>query len=360
MEPDTHYAKSGVLNIAYSISGEGPIDLVMVPGFISHLEYAWREPSLARFLRKLSAYCRVIMFDKRGMGLSDRLPSGLTPTLDERIDDVRAVMDAAGATRTVLFAWSEGGPMSIRIAATDPERVAALILIGTTARFPSGPDFPEGIPQEILDLAIESWEEAWGTGVALELYGPSVADDERVRSWWARYQRFAATPGAVAATLRMHLAVDVRDALPKIRAPTLIIHRVDDMLVPVTCARYLAKTIPGARYLELSGSDHMYWLGNQDEVLKPITTFLATTLEGAPRELMRQRRRRRPAVGWESLTEAELDVVRLVAEGLTNPEIGSRLFVSPRTVQTHLSHVFTKLGLSKRSEVAAEVTRRAS
>jgi pimeloyl-ACP methyl ester carboxylesterase/DNA-binding CsgD family transcriptional regulator len=359
MEPETRYAKSGKLNIAYSVSGEGPIDVLMVPGFISHLEYAWREPSLARFLRKMSAFCRVIMFDKRGMGLSDRMPSGLTPTLDERIDDLRAVMKAAGSTRVVLFAWSEGGPMSIQAAASDSERVAALILVGTTPRFPSAPDFPEGIPQEILDLAIEAWEEEWGEGVALELYGPSVADDDRVRSWWAAYQRFAATPGAVAATLRMHLAVDVRDALAQVKAPTLIVHRVDDMLVPVTCARYMANTIPGARYLELPGCDHMYWLGNQDEVLSAIRAFLAATLEGAPIERMKQRRRRRPSVGWESLTEAELDVVRLVAEGMTNPEIARRLFVSPRTVQTHLGHVFTKLGLSNRAEVAAEMTRRA-
>ena len=167
MDPETRYAKSGSLNIAFSTCGDGPLDLLMVPGFISHLEYAWREPSLARFLRKLSSFMRVIMFDKRGMGLSDRLPSGRTPTLEERMDDARAVLDAAGATRVVLFAWSEGGPLSIRIAAADPGRVAALVLVGTTPRFRSGPDFPEGAPQEILEMAIEAWEEEWGTGVAL-------------------------------------------------------------------------------------------------------------------------------------------------------------------------------------------------
>jgi pimeloyl-ACP methyl ester carboxylesterase/DNA-binding CsgD family transcriptional regulator len=338
MDPETRYAKSGSLSIAFSTCGDGPLDLLMVPGFISHLEYAWREPSLARFLRKLSSFLRVIMFDKRGMGLSDRLP--------------------AGATRVVLFAWSEGGPLSIRIAAADPGRVAALVLVGTTPRFRSGPDFPEGAPQEILEMAIEAWEEEWGTGVALELYGPSVADDQRVRSWWAAYQRFAATPGAVAATLRLHLAVDVRDFLPHVRAPTLIIHRTDDMLVPVTCARYMAERILGARYVELEGSDHMYWLGDQDEVLYAVKSFLADMVEDAPLERMKQRRRRRPAAGWESLTDAELDVVRLVAEGLTNREIAARLFVSPRTVQTHLGHVFAKLGLSHRAEVAAETARR--
>lgn len=332
------------------------MSLVMVPGFISHVEYSWKEPSLARFLRKLSAFARVITFDKRGMGLSDRDPAE-TPSLEERMDDVTAVMDAAESARAILFAWSEGGPMSILFAATYPKRVSGLILVGTTPRFSAAPDFPEGLPRDVLELAIEAWREEWGTGVALELYGPSVAHDGRVRNWWAAYQRFAASPGAVAASLRMHLDVDVRDAVPRIMAPTLIIHRVDDMLVPVTCARYMAERIPGARYLELPGSDHMYWLGDQDETLSAIRRFLAETPEGAPIWALKQRRRR-PSLGWESLTEAELDVVRLIAEGFTNREIAQRLYVSPRTVQTHVGHVFTKLGFSHRAEVAAEASRR--
>lgn len=357
MEPETRYAANGPLNIAYRVFGEGPVDLVMVPGFISHVERAWEEPSFARFLRKLSAFSRVIAFDKRGMGLSDRDPAGETPSLKERMTDVRAVMDAAGSRRAALFAWSEGGPMSILFAAIQPERVAALILVGTTPRFPDGEDFPEGIPRQVLEVAIEAWQEEWGTGVGLELYGPSVAHDDRLRSWWAAYQRSAATPGAVAASLRMHLDVDVRDALPRIQTPTLIVHRVDDMLIPVTCARYMAKRIPGARYLELPGSDHMYWLGDQDAMLGEIKNFLAETPEGAAVKALKQRRRR-PSTGWESLTEAELDIVRLMAEGLTNREIARRLFVSPRTVQTHVAHVFTKLGASRRSEVAAQASRR--
>ena len=257
------------------------MSLVMVPGFISHVEYSWKEPSLARFLRKLSAFARVITFDKRGMGLSDRDPAE-TPSLEERMDDVAAVMDASEAARAILFAWSEGGPMSILFAATYPERVSGLILVGTTPRFSAAHDFPEGLPRDVLELAIEAWREEWGTGVALELYGPSVADDERVRSWWAAYQRFAASPGAVAASLQMHLDVDVRDALPRVKAPTLIIHRVDDMLVPVTCARHMAGRIPEAQYLELPGSDHMYWLGDQDETLSAIRSFLAADARRRP------------------------------------------------------------------------------
>jgi pimeloyl-ACP methyl ester carboxylesterase/DNA-binding CsgD family transcriptional regulator len=357
MEPETRYARSGSLNIAYRVFGDGPLDLVMVPGFISHVEYAWREPSLARFLRKLSAFCRVVAFDKRGMGLSDRELPERTPSLEQRIDDVRAVMDAVGSVRAALFAWSEGGPMSTLLAATDPDRVAALILVGTTPRFCAAPDFPEGVPRWLLEEAVEAWQEEWGSGVGLELYGPSVADDDRLRSWWAGYQRFAASPGAVAASLRMHLDVDVRDSLPSIRAPTLVVHRTDDMLVPVTAARYMAERIPDARYLELPGADHMYWLGDQDETLSALRAFLAETPEGAAIKALKQRRRR-PTTGWESLTEAELDVVRLVAEGLTNQQIATRLYVSPRTVQTHVAHVLAKLDVSRRAEIAAEASRR--
>jgi pimeloyl-ACP methyl ester carboxylesterase/DNA-binding CsgD family transcriptional regulator len=357
MEPETRYAPSGRLNIAYRAFGEGPVDIVLVPGFISHVEYAWREPSLARFLRRLSAFARVIAFDKRGMGLSDSDPSGKTPSLVERMSDVRAVMDAAESKRAALFAWSEGGPVSILFAVTCPDRVAGLILVGTTPRFPDGEGFPEGIPREILDLAIEGWREEWGSGVGLELYGPSVADDDRVRGWWAAYQRFSSSPGAVADSLRLHVEVDVRQALARVEAPTLVIHRTDDMLVPVTCGRYMAERIPGARYLELPGSDHMYWLGNQDETLDAIRTFLAETPDGAAVKALR-RRRQRPALGWESLTETELDVAHLIAEGLTNQEIATRLYVSPRTVQTHVAHIFAKVGASHRSEVAVEASRR--
>jgi pimeloyl-ACP methyl ester carboxylesterase/DNA-binding CsgD family transcriptional regulator len=357
MEPETRYARSGDVSLAYRVFGEGSIDLLMVPAFISHVEYAWREPSLVRFLRLLSMFCRVIAFDKRGMGLSDRIADGGTPTLEQRMDDVRAVMDEAGSARAVLFAWSEGGPMSIRFTVTYPERVTALVLVGTAPRFAAGPDFSEGIPRDVIERFIETMEAQWGSGVGLELYGPSVADDDRVRSWWSAYQRYAASPGAVAASLRLHLDVDERHQLTHIRAPTLIIHRVDDMLVPVSCARYMAGRIPGAIYVELPGSDHMFWLGDQDATLAALTRFLADTEVGAAIRQVKQRRRR-PSAGWEALTHAELDVVRLLADGLTNREIAQRLYISPRTVQAHVAHIFTKLGVSRRSEVAAEASRR--
>jgi pimeloyl-ACP methyl ester carboxylesterase/DNA-binding CsgD family transcriptional regulator len=352
------YVRSGTAKLAYQVSGDGPLDLLLVPGFISHVDYAWREPSLARFLRQLGAFTRVIGYDKRGMGLSDRDPSDATPTMEQRVADVVAVQDGAESSRAALFAWSEGGPTAVRFAVEHPERVAALILTGTTARFSDAPDYPQGIPREVLELAIEVWQEAWGTGVALALYGPSVAGDPQVAAWWAAYQRFAATPGAVANSLRMHLDVDVRDSLPRVAAPTLILHRVDDMLVPVTGGRYLAEHIPGAVYRELPGSDHMYWLGEQQETLEAIKDFLGRTPGGAAIAELRRRRRRGPARGWESLTAAEMEVVRLVGLGLTNRGIAARLYVSPRTVQTHVGKAIAKLGVTSRSGIAAEVARR--
>ena len=355
--PTTRYARSGDLNIAYQVFGTGPIDLVMVPGFISHVEFAWQEPLLARFLRKLSAFTRVITFDKRGMGMSDRDRRRETPSLAERIADICAVMDTAGCRRAVLLAWSEGGATSLLFAQRQPERVAALVLLGTTARFTANADFPEGIPREFLELFINTMRQDWGTGVGFELYAPSMADDARMRSWWASYQRFASSPGAVAASLRMHLDIDVREVLPNIAVPTLVMHRTYDMLIPVECARYTAARITGARYVEQSGEDHMYWLGDQDSTLSAIRQFLAETPDGAPVAALRQSRRR-PTSGWESLTEAELDVIRLVTAGMTNRQMAARLYVSPRTIQTHVSHIMRKLDLGRRSEIAALASRR--
>jgi DNA-binding CsgD family transcriptional regulator len=206
-------------------------------------------------------------------------------------------------------------------------------------------------------LFIDAMREDWGTGVGFELYAPSMADDARMRSWWASYQRFASSPGAVAASLRMHLDVDVRHVLPDIAVPTLIMHRTYDMLVPVECASYTAARVTGARYLEQPGEDHMYWLGDQDGTLSAMRDFLAGTPEGAPIATLRQSRRR-PAVGWESLTEAEMDVVRFVTAGMTNRQIAARLYLSPRTIQTHVSHIMRKLGIARRSEIAAETSRR--
>ncbi len=354
MVGSTQYATNDGVHLAYQITGDGPIDVLMVPGFISHVEHRWQEPTFARFLRQFGSFTRLIAFDKRGMGLSDRDPMDVTPNMSERIADVGAVMDAAGSSRATLFAWSEGGATAIRFAASQPHRVAALILVGTTPRFTAAPDFPEGIPRDLLQLAVEVWQQQWGTGVALQLYGPSVADNPRFAAWWAAYQRHSASPGAVASSLLLHLDVDVRADLPQLRTPTLILHCVDDMVIPVTCARYCAEHIPDARYRELPGSDHIYWLGDQRRTIETIRNFLADSIEGA----LVKHRRRRPSAGWESLTPAELEVVRAVGTGLTNRQIAAELFVSPRTIQTHIASTFSKLGVTSRAEIAAEAARR--
>ncbi len=355
--PDVRYAPSDGFKIAYQVFGDGPIDIVLVPGFISHVEYGWHDPLLARFLRRLGTFARVIAFDKRGMGLSDRDPRRDTPTLDERMADIDAVLDAAGSTRSALFAWSEGGPTAIAYAHSRAERAVALMLIATTARFTQSADFLAGIPAEVLETFIETMVDEWGTGVGYELHAPTLADDARTRDWWASYQRYAATPGAVEASLRLHLELDVRGLLGGLTVPTLVLHRTGDLVIPVECGRHLGAAIPGARYIELSGVDHMYWVGDQDAVLNAVRARLIDSSAGAALSALRQKRR--PArSGWEALTASELDVVRLLASGMTNQQIADRLVVSPRTVQTHVSHVLAKLDLRNRAEVAYEAARR--
>jgi pimeloyl-ACP methyl ester carboxylesterase/DNA-binding CsgD family transcriptional regulator len=355
--PDIRYANSSGLKIAYQVFGDGPMDLIMVPGFISHIEHAWREPMLSRFLRRLSGFTRVIAFDKRGMGLSDRDPKRITPSLTERCDDIAAVMDAAGSTIAGLLAWSEGGPTALQFCASRPERCGGLILMGTAARFSTAPDYPWGVPREVLRLFVDTMEAEWGTGVGFELYAPSLADDRRAKAWWASFQRLAATPGAVAASLAMHVDVDVRPLIPGVRVPTLVLHRRFDRVVPVECGQFLGQAMPTATYVEDPDGDHMFWLGSQSATLEVIRQFLAGTPQGAGIARL-SRSQRRVRSGWESLTEAELTVVGLIGHGMTNPQMAERLFVSPRTVQTHVAHIMVKLGMDRRAEIAAEATRR--
>jgi pimeloyl-ACP methyl ester carboxylesterase/DNA-binding CsgD family transcriptional regulator len=357
ISPAIRYADSSGLKIAYQVFGDGPLDVVLTPGFISHIEYAWEEPLLARFLRQLSSFTRVIAFDKRGMGLSDRDPERLTPTLEQRCDDIEAVMNAAGSTSAALLAWSEGGATALSFCDSHLPRCLALVLVGTAARFKTAPGYTCGIPEDILRLFVDTMTAEWGTGVGFDLYAPSLSEDRRARAWWSTYQRLAATPGAVAASLEMHFDLDARPLLPKILVPTLVLHQRHDLVVPVECGRYLATSIPHARYVEQPGEDHMYWLGNQDNTLQAIRTFLSQLPQGAAINQLRPSRKR-PSIGWESLTAAELDVVRLIAHGMTNPQIATRLYISARTVQTHVAHVMTKLGYVRRSEIAAEATRR--
>ena len=267
MEPETHYARSGHVRIAYQVVGNGPLDLVVVPGYISNLDHVWDEPGLAHFLSRLSAFSRLILFDKRGTGLSDRL--GDLPTLEERMDDVRAVMDAVGSKQAALFGISEGGAMSILFAATYPERTRALVLYGSYGHFPTWV-----LPPEKFDAFINFIEKAWGTGASLNVFAPSKVSDERFKKWWSRFERLGASPSAAIALMRMNNEIDIRHVLSAIRVPTLVLHRTGDPRVNVEAGRYLGSSIPEARYVELPGADHVPWVGEVDRLADEIEEFL--------------------------------------------------------------------------------------
>ncbi|HKQ74401.1 MAG TPA: alpha/beta fold hydrolase [Blastocatellia bacterium] len=272
--PEVHYASSGEVNIAYQVIGDGPFDLVFVMGWISHLEYFWSEPSFARFLRRLSAFSRVILFDKRGTGLSDRVPLEQLPTLEQRMDDVRAVMEAVGCDRAVLCGVSEGGPMCSLFSATYPEKTIALVMIGSYARRLKGEGYPWGPTEADQELFFDEIRKNWGGPVGLEKRAPSVANDPAFREWWAAYLRRGASPGAALALTRMNTEIDIRHVLPTIRVPTLVIHRTGEQCFQVDEGRYLAENIPGAVFVELPGIDHLPFVGDQDAIIDAIEEFL--------------------------------------------------------------------------------------
>ena len=280
MQPETHYAKSDDVHIAYQVTGEGPIDLVFVPGFVSHVEASWQSPGSAKCFRRLASFSRLILFDKRGTGLSDRTSHIFT--LEQRMDDVRAVMDAVGSERAALFGVSEGGPMSILFAATYPERATALVLYGTYAKRAWAEDYPFGWRDEEWAAFFANVESHWGTprGLNLDIWAPSIARDEHAQGEMAAYMRTAASPGAVRAVMQMNREIDVRHVLPAVRVPTLIVHRTGDRNIAIQHARYIAEHIPGARLVELPGDDHMPWLGDSDVLLDEVEEFLTGVRHG--------------------------------------------------------------------------------
>jgi len=272
--PETQYARSGEVNIAYQVIGDAPIDLVFVMGWVSHLEYFWREPTFARFLLRLASFARLILFDKRGTGLSDRVPINELPTLEQRMDDVRAVMEAVGSERAALCGVSEGGPMCSLFAATYPEKTLALVMIGTYAKRIRDDEYPWAPTTEQREHFFQQMQEQWGGPVGLEERAPSVADDQAFREWWATYLRMGASPGAALALTQMNAQIDVRQVLPLVRVPTLVIHRTEDRCLKVEEGRYVAESIPGAKYVELPGRDHLPFVGDQDAILDEVEEFL--------------------------------------------------------------------------------------
>lgn len=273
-KPETRYIQNGEVNIAYQVIGDGDLDIVFVMGWVSHLEYFWEEPHFAAFLQRLASFSRLILFDKRGTGLSDRVPLSELPTLEQRMEDVHAVMDAAGSEKAVLIGVSEGGPMCSLFAATYPERTTALVMIGTYAKRIKDEDYPWGVSKEDREKFFEMMQRDWGKPVGIEERAPSMAADENFRNWWATYLRMGASPGAAVALTKMNAEIDVRNVLPSVRVPTLVIHRSGDLCLKVEEGRFVADLIPGCKYVELGGFDHLPFVGNQNEILDEIEEFL--------------------------------------------------------------------------------------
>ena len=280
MQPETQYARSRDVNIAYQVVGEGPRDLVYVPGWVSNIEMMWEEPAMARFLTRLASFSRLILFDKRGTGLSDRVSNEELPTLEQRMDDVRAVLEAVGCELAALFGHSEGGNMCALFAATYPQRTAALITLGSFAkRRDPDDDYPWAPTADEREETVADVERNWGhlRPEDIEYYAPSRSGDEQFVRNLERYFRRAASPGAAAALLRMNSHIDVREVLPTIRVPTLVLHRAGDHDVHVAEGRYLASKVPGAKFVELAGDDHWISAGDTDAIADEIEEFLTGT-----------------------------------------------------------------------------------
>jgi class 3 adenylate cyclase len=275
--PVTRYAQSGDINIAYQVMGDGPVDIIIVPGFISHVEFMHEMIGYTSFLRRLSAFARVVTFDKRGQGLSDRA-HGIAP-LEQRMDDVRAIMDDIGSQRAMLLGFSEGCPMSILFAATYPERVSHIILFGGFARFA---DYAGDIEDRTRRTV-----GTWGTGARINALMPSLAANPDSVALFAKFERLSASPGAVRAVIQMNALIDVRSILPSVRVPTLVLHRQNDANVPVERGRELAERIPDAKYIEYPVAGHAFWYGDVEPLLGDIEEFVTGAREGSATELER-------------------------------------------------------------------------
>ena len=359
--PAVRYARTqdGVA-IAWSAVGEGPITIVFASPLISQLEIAWEEPAFEHFITRLATGARVLLFDRRGSGLSDHSAAMLgTLDLSRLALDVQAVLDAAGSERAVVVGASLGGTTAVQYAFDHPERTSALVLIASSPRLTTAPGYETGIDPGDVDDWIQRAVGMWGSGGSVEAEGPSMAGNARYREWAGRLERHTASPGDVETMTRAALRYDVRSLLPQLDVPTLVIHRHDDPGAPVEHGRYLAEHIRDATLVELPGKEHTYFLGNDDEVLHAVRTFLDERVaEGAMRSAVRRAERRgNYGHGWDALTPTEREVATLVAQGLTNAEVADRLGTSRFTVDGRLRRIFSKLDVTTRVQLTAEYTR---
>jgi pimeloyl-ACP methyl ester carboxylesterase/DNA-binding CsgD family transcriptional regulator len=330
--------------VAYQVVGDGPLDLLLSPGWVTHLELAWDIEPQARFLERLASFSRLILFDKKGTGLSDRLNPHTLPTTEQRMDDVRAVLDEVGSEQAVLFGTLGGGAMCGLFAAAHPDRCLALILYGSFAKLE--PD--TGLLSRLADspeAALDRIEREWGTeGVGLAFWAPSIVNDEKIKAAYLRLTRSAMSPGSARSLMSVGYQLDWDTALARIRAPTMVLQRSGDLVAPARQGRELAEAIPGARYVELPGNDHLMWAGDQDAIVREVEAFL-DEVTPAPEP---------PGVQIEELglTEREVEVLRLIAAGCTNKEIASALYISPKTAGAHVSNILAKLGVERRAAAA--------
>ena len=357
--PETRYAVSDGLNIAYQVLGQGPPDLVFVPSFVSNLELAWDWPPLVSFHRTFASVARLILFDKRGTGLSDRVKE--LPDTDERMRDFLAVMDASGSQRAAIAGFSEGAPLAVAFAHAFPERVTHLILYGPLLCATRKPDYPWAEPAEWWDAVAEKFADSWGSPEYMEAdvawRAPSEQHNADFVRWWGQYRRLGASPGAAADLARMNGRIDVRPLLPELRVPTTVLFRAGDLVVSPEHGRYAARAIPGARYIELPGDDHLPFTGDVAPLVEAIAGALG--LEAPPpspsgpptRPLFESRL-------VDHLSERELQVMEWVARGKSNREIAVALYVQEATVRKHLQNVYRKLDASSRTAALARLSSR--
>jgi class 3 adenylate cyclase len=274
LEPETRYARRGDIHIAYQVVGDAPLDLVLVSTWFSHLEAQWEFPAFAHYLRRLASFSRLIAFDKYGIGLSDPIPSRSLPPLEDWMDDVRTVMDAVDSEAAVIMGANEGSMMATLFAATYPERTTALVLVNATARMASAPDYELGVAPEVQDRLATLVEETWGRGEMMAAVNPSLTGDPVGAEAWGRFLRLSASPATAAAVIRMLFDLDVRDVLPAIRVPTLVVQRKDNPIITLEQGRYVADRIPGAKFIAVPGADHGLAVGDPDVILDEVEEFL--------------------------------------------------------------------------------------
>jgi pimeloyl-ACP methyl ester carboxylesterase/DNA-binding CsgD family transcriptional regulator len=354
---ETSYVRSDGLSIAYQVLGDGPPDIVFIPSFVSNLELAWEWPPLEAFYKALAAFSRLILFDKRGTGLSDRVKH--IPDTVERMRDLGAVMDAVGAEQAAVVGLSEGAPLAVAYAVAHPERVSHLILYGPLVCATRKADYPWGEPAAWWEETIARYEHVWGNPEYMRAdvawRAPSEEENDDFVRWWAQYRRLGASPGAAADMARMNSRIDVRHLLPRIEAPTTVIVRAGDRVIVAGHGRYVAGHIPGAEYVELPGEDHLPFTGDSSAVVAEIAKAVGVSPRlPAPAPHVRVEPAF-PDAAADLLSPRELEVMRWVARGKTNRQIAIALYVTEATVRKHLEHVYEKLGVPSRTAALARL-----